>query len=313
MRRRFMAAKNDVNKYLSIRALENNVEILFETIHRYSFKYSINGGRWLEGVNATFKYELNKDEIISFKSFTNYNSYLQGFKINGRFELFGNCMSLLYGYEVETDSPATSYCFRNLFAYNADLVSVSKNFLPATTLTKGCYDSMFVQCSSLINAPELPATQLAEYCYASMFNGCKNLNYIKMLATDISATNCLSEWVSGVSSTGTFVKSKDATWDVRGANGIPNNWKIEYDHNYDIGSDISFHIERIDETLYAKDWMTWDDWVHSKYNTVSAYIISSGHDIFIPSYSWYPLNTYPDNIIKNGGTYYFQKSGGGSD
>lgn len=57
--------------------------------------------------------------------------------------------------------------------------------------------------------------------------GCVSLNYIKMLATDISATSCLVNWVRGVSPTGTFVKSKDATWDVRGASGIPEGWTVE--------------------------------------------------------------------------------------
>jgi hypothetical protein len=48
-----------------------------------------------------------------------------------------------------------------------------------------------------------------------------------MLATDISASNCLNSWVSGVSSTGTFVKNVAATWNVTGKNGIPSGWTIE--------------------------------------------------------------------------------------
>jgi hypothetical protein len=47
-----------------------------------------------------------------------------------------------------------------------------------------------------------------------------------MLATDISAKGCLDYWVYGVSPTGTFVKNKDATWDVRGINGIPKGWTV---------------------------------------------------------------------------------------
>ena len=40
-----------------------------------------------------------------------------------------------------------------------------------------------------------------------MFCGCNKLNYIKMLATDISATDCLTHWVKNVASSGTFVKN----------------------------------------------------------------------------------------------------------
>ena len=85
---------------------------------------------------------------------------------------------------------------------------------------------MFYGCTSLTQAPELPATNLAEWCYYGMFYRCTNLNYIKMMATDISASKCLNNWVKGVSSTGTFVKNKDATWDVTGTSGIPESWTV---------------------------------------------------------------------------------------
>ena len=86
---------------------------------------------------------------------------------------------------------------------------------------------MFAGCTSLVTAPELPATKLTGSCYLNMFNGCSNLNYIKMMATDISATNALQDWVSGVASSGTFVKNIEATWDVIGVNGVPEGWTIE--------------------------------------------------------------------------------------
>ena len=93
--------------------------------------------------------------------------------------------------------------------------------LPATTLAKYCYNYMFYNCTSLTTAPVLRATTLAEYCYACMFYGCSRLNYIEMLATNISATSCLTNWVVGVATTGTFVKNVNATWNVIGNNGVP--------------------------------------------------------------------------------------------
>jgi hypothetical protein len=88
-----------------------------------------------------------------------------------------------------------------------------------------------------VNAPELPATTLAQGCYQSMFNGCTKLNYIKMLATDISASYCLYNWVKDVASTGTFVKNKDATWNVTGAHGIPSGWTVVNDGEESGGND----------------------------------------------------------------------------
>ena len=60
-----------------------------------------------------------------------------------------------------------------------------------------------------------------------MFNGCTKLNYIKMLATDISATDCLYNWVTGVSHIGTFVKDPNMTSLPTGASGIPTGWTVQ--------------------------------------------------------------------------------------
>jgi hypothetical protein len=86
---------------------------------------------------------------------------------------------------------------------------------------------MFRGCSSLATVPELPATTLAYCCYQNMFNGCTSLNYIKCLATDISATNCTQNWVMNAASSGTFVKNPNMSSWTSGTNGIPNGWTIQ--------------------------------------------------------------------------------------
>ena len=97
--------------------------------------------------------------------------------------------------------------------------------LPATTLADYCYRGMFSNCTSLTTAPELPAATLESDCYSEMFSGCSNLNYIKCLATDISATFCTTNWVNGVSETGTFIKSPDTSWQT-GVDGTPSGWEV---------------------------------------------------------------------------------------
>ena len=47
-----------------------------------------------------------------------------------------------------------------------------------------------------------------------------------MLATDISATNCLKNWVFKVATTGTFTKAAEMTSLPEGNNGIPEGWSI---------------------------------------------------------------------------------------
>lgn len=164
-------------------------------------------------------------------------------------DLFNGCTSLITAPELPVTKLASN-CYASMFYNCTSLTSVPK--LPATVLTNACYISMFNGCTSLVNAPELPATVLTDSCYSNMFNGCtslitapelpaevlkpscyyymfngcRNLNYIKMLAIDKSAPLCMSTWVNGVASNGTFVKNKDATWDVIGIHGVPNGWKV---------------------------------------------------------------------------------------
>ena len=144
----------------------------------------------------------------------------------------------------------TEYCYANMFS-GCYFTSIPSNLLPATTLTAGCYSGMFSGCallttapelpattlarscyfgmfwgcSSLVTAPELLATTLASYCYERMFQDCTSLNYIKMMATNISATGCLTVWVYGVASKGTFYKKSGVTI-PRGNSGIPSGWKV---------------------------------------------------------------------------------------
>ena len=125
--------------------------------------------------------------------------------------------------------PATNLkinCYSNMFAGCASLTKAPE--LPATNLANNCYDSMFQDCTSLTTAPELPATTLSDACYQWMFKGCTSLNYIKCLATNISAPYCTKNWVDGVASTGTFVKATGMTkWTTDYYSGIPKEWTVQ--------------------------------------------------------------------------------------
>ena len=168
--------------------------------------------------------------------------------------MFNSCKALTTAPEL----PATTladYCYSEMFSSCKSLTTAPA--LPATTLAKSCYQQMFNQCKSLTTAPDLPATTLAPYCYSNMFAGhmingwvpltkapelpattlaegcylnmfisCQNLNYVKAKFTDISAISCLSNWLKGVSTTGTFVKNSAATWTNEQA-GIPTGWTVE--------------------------------------------------------------------------------------
>ena len=140
------------------------------------------------------------------------------------YNMFNGCTSLVTAPELPAET-LNKYCYYNMFKGCTLLVNPPQ--LPATTLFEGCYDSMFINCRSLVTAPELPATTLVNYCYYAMFENCNKLNYIKALFTTKPSYYHTNNWVSNVASTGTFVKSKNAAWDVTGVVGIPIGWTVE--------------------------------------------------------------------------------------
>ena len=142
------------------------------------------------------------------------------------YHMFYDCTSLTTA-PVLPATVLAEECYRGMFWNCTGLTTVPSNLLPATTLKSDCYRDMFYVCKNLTTAPELPATTLTVLCYDSMFYGCTKLNYIKCLATDISAIYCTSGWLSGVASTGTFVKASSMTSWTEGNSGIPTGWTVQ--------------------------------------------------------------------------------------
>jgi hypothetical protein len=56
-----------------------------------------------------------------------------------------------------------------------------------------------------------------------MFKGCSSLTSITSYANDISALNCLYNWLQNASSTGIFHNLGSATY-PSGVSGIPSGW-----------------------------------------------------------------------------------------
>ena len=135
--------------------------------------------------------------------------------------MFYGCTSLTTAPEL----PATKLefnCYYSMFSGCTSLTTAPK--LPATTLVSDCYSSMFDGCTSLTTAPALPATTLADDCYNSMFNGCSNLNKVLTYAEDISTSNCTTNWLNNVASSGTLYNAGSAVYTTDSPSGIPTGW-----------------------------------------------------------------------------------------
>lgn len=86
---------------------------------------------------------------------------------------------------------------------------------------------MFFNDENLKHAPYLPAKSIdINNCYSQMFYNCSSLQYIKAEFTTAPNTSYTSNWVSGVASTGCFIKAKDATWTTKSASACPSGWTL---------------------------------------------------------------------------------------
>lgn len=139
-------------------------------------------------------------------------------------EMFSGCTGLT-SLPILPATTLAEQCYYSMF-YGCTSMTTAPS-LPATILVKNCYNRMFMGCTHLTTAPILPAPTLAEQCYVYMFRGCTSLNYVKCLATDISATDCTKEWMAYGSASGTFVKAASMTSWTSGASGIPSGWTVE--------------------------------------------------------------------------------------
>lgn len=165
-----------------------------------------------------------------FKSCSNIINIEKGFlpatilRRDSCYQMFEGCSNLITAPDLPTTSLGVNCCTRMF--YNCSSLVTPPPELLAPSTGQDCCSYMFYGCSKIKEAPVLAAEKLRDRCYYGMFYGCSNLAYIKMLATDISASECLTSWVTGVASSGTFVKNKNAKWNVTGVNGIPNNWTV---------------------------------------------------------------------------------------
>ena len=229
--------------YFTVRAIDDDITLyLSTTIESNTFSYSTDGGTTWSEPSAGIEVTINSGDTVLFKGSGNTSSSnksvctLKPMYTDKQYELEGNIMSLLYGdnFVGQTDLSNYPYAFTFFVQMSKTspapyIASIENLVLPATTLAQSCYQSMFVNCTSITTAPILPATTLATYCYQSMFRGCSSLNNVTCLATDISATKCTYQWMTGVDGTvasGTFTKAANMNDWTTGTSGIPSGWTV---------------------------------------------------------------------------------------
>ena len=159
IRRRMLTSSGEglnIDNYLTIEANEDG---LTASLSVNTCEYCVDGdGNWKSLSAGTSTESINSGHTLSFRGnlTPNSSSGIGTFTINKKCNLKGNCMSMLFGNNAADNYSLSgkSYAFYKLFYDCSNIVNVSSNFLPATTLANSCYIYMFYGCSSLTTAPE---------------------------------------------------------------------------------------------------------------------------------------------------------------
>ena len=195
-----------------------------------AMQYSTNSGSSWSAYTSGKAISLSNGAKLMFR-FTQTSGSTSGMgAISGssNYEVEGNVRSLWAGANFTgATTQAYNYQLYSLFPNQTKLISAEKLVLPSTTLKNSCYYRMFYGCTNLTTAPELPAATLTSNCYYEMFRNCSKLTNIRCYATNISASYCTNNWVSGVASSGTFTKAASMSSWTTGANGIPSGWTVK--------------------------------------------------------------------------------------
>ena len=182
-----------LGNWLCFTAEEAGSQVFYKTTgdKEPTIYYSFNGKNWNQlkyGETITLE---EKGDKVYIKG-DNPDGFSHGiddytyFTLNGRISASGSVMSLLDMKGELTEIPC-DYCFSNLFN-NCSLVDAPE--LPATKLTKGCYDGMFTSCYNLKKAPVLPAIEVKDHSYSSMFSGCISLTETPELPATVLGERC---------------------------------------------------------------------------------------------------------------------------
>ena len=161
--------------------------------------YSLDsGGTWNIAEDGLPTQTVQKGQKIMWKGNLVPSSYGIGTFYNAGnnyFDVEGNIMSLLYGdnFIGQTSLSGKDHAFDSLFTMSNEgvtLVNAKNLVLPATTLSVGCYNSMFWDCYDLISPPQLPAMIMVEDCYNHMFANCTSMISTPKLPSTTLATRC---------------------------------------------------------------------------------------------------------------------------
>ena len=212
---------------LTINALD---QVSLTVNSRYSggtVYYRVKGDTTWQSLTSGQTLTIQPQAPVQLMGYSGATGLFSGGTQSGHYEVYGNVMSLVHGENFigQTVIPSSLVdCFYATFRNCQSLVSIKNLVMPATTLSDGCYRSMFNKCWYLEELPDvflpanaqlssaccrytfeelgnnlgqsievpsgfLPTTNLAVACYEAMFSRA-NISKAPELPATIMQTKC---------------------------------------------------------------------------------------------------------------------------
>jgi len=207
--------------------MPNGGDIAFTYSQSFTLEYTLDGGEtWTDWAknNSQSTLTLAAGQKVYIRNKITYTPTptleLGMFSFTDTVEAAGPVDSMLA--TDPNDAVLTSGCYGMMFANCTTLVTAPE--LRNMTLPDMCYFDMFDGCTALTSAPALPALTLAEACYQMIFAGCSSLAEVRLSATDITATDCLDNWLAGVAASGTVYCDANLGIPSNSVSGVPSGW-----------------------------------------------------------------------------------------
>ena len=167
------------------------------------------------------------------------NLYFETVKSCGCYQMFYGCTSLQDVHFCDFDSVTMveASAFSGMFKGCTGLKNNPDEDMEiilgyAGSGVSSVYRSMFQGCTGLEGGVVIYATELATHQLREMFSGCTSLRDVTMHYKGVLGGSAWSgrayNWMLGVQDEGTYHCYRGTDLSVRGTNGIPVNWKVEY-------------------------------------------------------------------------------------
>lgn len=138
--------------------------------------------------------------------------------------MFYGCSKLIQAPEIKATFVG-GYSLGHMFYHCSSLLAPPPYIIADNNNQGYGMKCMFQGCTSLTYSPYIDIQNPGIQFFNQTFNGCSSLKKITCVITKLNASDEFHSWVSGVPSTGEFIKHPSANWS-RGNNGIPTGWTV---------------------------------------------------------------------------------------